>query len=104
MKFTNPYRDLPSEQKTRTTIDVADSDLAALQSIRPGTGMQTTIAILLVKLVAALKEHGYNEFNPDGYEDAIGNARIILPLCEQRSTTTIAAPRKRKVRASEAAG
>jgi hypothetical protein len=97
-KFINPWKDLPKEKKTRTTIDVSDEAISKIQSVKPGPILQTTINILLFKLVETLLAHGYTTFNPDGFEHAVANCTIVFP---DGSTTGVAPAGKRKVRAAK---
>lgn len=79
-KFANPYESLPYEDKVRTTIDVAQRTHGFVLGCRGRVGtLQTSINILLEKLVTALTEHGITSFDPDAYEHAVANCTIVLP-------------------------
>jgi hypothetical protein len=79
-QFLNPYRELPSDKKVRTTIDVALSTHAKIHSLHGRSGtLQTTINILLEKTINALESNGITCFDPDEYEHFILNSTLVAP-------------------------
>ncbi len=76
--FENPYINVPPAERTRTTIDIANMDLSKLKRVHPGTIVQTTINILIRKLVDELERNGITEYAPDEYELAVANCSIAL--------------------------
>lgn len=81
--FHNPYAGLTlnanKANRHRTTIDCSRIDVTFLNSLhgRKGT-LQTTINLLLVKLITQLKQNGITDYNPNGFEQAVGGCCITL--------------------------
>ena len=77
--FQDPYHELSAEQRHRTTIDISGEDKAFLASVHSRRGtLQTTIGILLVKLINALKENGITSYDPDRFERSVTGANLLL--------------------------
>ena len=94
--FTNPYEELPDDRTVRTTIVVSTEHKSHIFAMHGRTGtLQTTINILLNKLIESLKQNGYIEqvggkcvagYDPDAYESAVAGATIVLGVGSANST------------------
>jgi hypothetical protein len=90
-QFTNPYASIPEGERLKTTIIIGGRDKSFLAALHPEQGvMQTTVALLVTKLIATLKEHGINEYDPVTYAAAVSGATITLGTVPGR---TLADPR-----------
>lgn len=94
MKFENPYENMPAEERVRTTIDVSSKTHAFVLGLRGRKGtLQTTINLLLEKLLTTLIEHGITSFDPHEYEHAVANARIVFPTRDGNAASGNQKPR-----------
>lgn len=92
MKFENPYSaNLPSDyipdgvnatdlaNKRKSTVYFPEKVVARLTRCRPQIGtFQTTIAILVKKLIEQLDANQLNTYDRERYEQAVANATIRL--------------------------
>lgn len=78
VKFENPFKDVPADERKRTTIDIPMKLESDLQRVKSGTILQTTINILLKKLRDEFERNGLTYYAPDEYELAVVNCSIIL--------------------------
>jgi len=106
MEFKNPYLDLPSEQIQRTTLEIPFTEVSKLKAYEPRTGvLQTTLSIILKKVINELERAKLEPGDRYGYHAAITNARIVLcdstgkPLIDDSASGgTVAKPAARSKR------
>lgn len=79
-EYINPYAGLPEAEIMRTSINVATKDAAFLRGLhgRP-TSLQTTLYILLRKLINELQRANILTYDPAAFEHAVANCHISLP-------------------------
>ena len=77
--YTDPYDKLPKKDKLTTSITTAREDHAFLFSLFPNRSVvQTTLNILLARLVEELKANGFKHYDPERYQHSIARCRIDL--------------------------
>ena len=78
VKFENPFRDLPPEERKRTTIDIPLKLESDLQRVKSGTILQTTINILWKKLHDELHRLGITTVkDQERFERFVTECRIV---------------------------
>ena len=79
LTFDNPYESTPPAELLRTTIEIDRKAHGRLYRCRSKKGtLQTTLNILLDRLIQQLDKHGINEYDPERYEHAVSNLSINL--------------------------
>lgn len=101
-KFENPFRDLPPEERKRTTIDIPLKLESDLQRVKSGTILQTTINILLKKLRDELERAGIINYDPEAYELAVADCVIVLGGSGERSAVGGVTAGKKRNRSTKA--
>jgi hypothetical protein len=74
LRDQDPYASLPREKKTCTSMTISDADRAFLLGVHPDQSVvQISANILLSRWVAALKECGIDQYNPERYRRALAS-------------------------------
>ncbi len=77
--FSNPYDSVPPTERTRSTLVLPNQVLARIRQVHPKGGIiQTTISILIEKLIYELDRANITDYDPGRYESAVLGARIVL--------------------------
>lgn len=81
--FIDPYHEqylVPPDSMKKTSIRTSSKAHSDIQSAHGRSGtFQITLNVLTKKLIETLNHHGLTEYNPDAYEYAINNCRIVFP-------------------------
>ena len=77
--FESPYKDFAPSEIAHTSINFPAKPKAFLNSITGKHGsFQTTVHILLSKLIDQLHEHGITSYDPERYERAVAECHLKL--------------------------
>jgi hypothetical protein len=80
MKFENQFIAVPAADRLRTTVEMPFAIDAKIKALEPKTGvLQTTISILVTKLINELAASTIKPGERYEYQDAIANLTLRLP-------------------------
>jgi NH3-dependent NAD+ synthetase len=80
MKFENQFALVPPADRLRTTVEIPLRVDARIKAIEPKTGvLQTTISILVTKLIDELNKSNIQPGERYDYQYALAECRLVLP-------------------------
>lgn len=89
--FSNPWKELSKDALLKTTVDVSRDLISDIVRVHSKQGvLQTTIYLLLTKLVDELKRNDLTEYDPAAYELGVAGCTITFHL-PQRSAANVPA-------------